>query len=225
MLLDTLRNDPANYIHLVSLLRTPHEIIVNTGDSLLLRFTEQDTYIAETTAEDITPFLQIIDDCHTNRLETTNEAIYDYLSGKRQTHYKCYQYGPFPLGTKDPHLQLLRQDDLEHVIATHGEDVYIRQLHARNRLFGYYLDGQFIGYAAYHIDNSVGALYVDPAYRRQGYGGKIISAAASLSNDACTYSQVLVDNTASVRMHESLQLPRSGKIIHWIYDDGFSYRE
>ncbi len=40
MLLDTLQNDTANYIHLVSLLRTPHEIIVNTEDSLLVYFSE-----------------------------------------------------------------------------------------------------------------------------------------------------------------------------------------
>lgn len=225
MLLDTLRNDPTNYIHLISLLRTPHEIIVNTDDSLLLHFQEQDTYIAETTAEDITSFLQVIDDCHTNRLETTNESIYDYFSKKREFHYKCYQYGPFPLDAANPHLQLLRQEDLDHVTDTHGEETYIRQLHARNRLFGYYIDGQLIGYAAYHIDNSVGALYVDPLYRRQGYGGKIISAAASLSNDAYTYSQVLVDNTASIRLHDSLPLTRSEKIIHWTYDDGFRYKE
>lgn len=225
MLLDTLRNDPTNYIHLISLLRTPYEVIVNTEDSLLLHFQEQDTYIAETTAEDITSFLQVIDNCHTNRLETTNESIYDYFSKKREFHYKCYQYGPFSLAAADPHLQLLRPADLDYVISTHGEEFYIRQLHARNRLFGYYLDGQLIGYAAYHIDNSVGALYVDPLYRRQGYGGKIISAAASLSNDACTYSQVLVDNTASIRLHDSLPLTRSEKIIHWIYDDGFCYTE
>ena len=225
MLLDTLRNDPDNYIHLISLLRTPHEIIVNTEDSLLLHFQEQDTYIAETTAEDIAPFLQVIDNRHINRLETTTEAIYDYMSKKREFHYKCYQYGPFPTDAGDPHLQLLRQEDLEYVTDTHGEAVYIRQLYARNRLFGYYVDEQLIGYAAYHIDNSVGALYVDPMYRRQGYGQKIISAAASLSNDAYTYSQVLVDNTASIRLHDSLPLTRSEKIIHWAYDEGFCYSE
>lgn len=225
MLLDTLKNDTADYQHLISLLRTPYQVIVNTEDSLLLHFTQQDTYVAESIAEDITPLLQVIDDCHTNRLETTNEAIYDYLRKKRLIYYKCYQYGPFPAGAADPHLRLLDKSDLDYVVDTYGESTYIHQLHARNRLFGYYVNGQLIGYAAYHIDNSFGALYVSPAYRRQGYARKIISAVTGLVNDAYLYSHVLIDNTASVRLHESLHMPVSGKLIHWIYDDGFSYQD
>lgn len=225
MLLDTLQNDTANYIHLVSLLRTPHEIIVNTEDSLLVYFSEQDTYIAESTAADIAPFLQIMDSCHINRLESTNEAIYDHFRRKRKTSYKCYQYGPVSAGTEDPHLQLLKQEDLDAAIATHGEETYLRQLWERRRLYGYYVEGHLVGYIAYHIDGSFGAVYVFPTYRRQGYAGKMISAVAFVCNDALMYSQVLVDNTASIRLHESMPLPCSGKVIHWTYDEGFCYKD
>ncbi len=223
MLIDTLTKDSANFINLSSLMRTEHTVLFCTDDCLLVHFNESKIYIAESTLNSLDNFVSVIKGYKPDRLETTNQNIFNLLKSNFRTTYKCFQYGPFVKTKADSHLVLLRKSDLPYVISTYENETYLYQLFKRNHILGYYENNVLIGYIAKHIDGTLGALYVDPRFRKKGFGKKIILAATAYFNDPLLYSHVLDNNNESILLHKSLGINCSKEKICWMYNKEFSF--
>lgn len=224
MLFDILKNDSTNYIHLASLLRTPFEVLESTKDSLLIHFFESDIYIAETTNKNLTSFIALINLFKPEMIETTNIELFNQIRINYLNSYTCYQYGPFIQKKANSNLKILKDNDLNYVISTYHNEKYIRQLYKRNRILGYYVNSNLVGYITKHIDGTLGALYVDPKYRQQGYGKIIIKASTAFFDDPLIYSQVIDDNVNSIKLHNSLHIHQSKNKICWMYNKEFSFK-
>lgn len=223
MLLDVILNDSKNYVHIHSLIRSEYSILYNAKDSFLIHFHEPNVYIAESVSEFLSEFALLIKSYNPDLLETTNQSLYKLLHNDFANSYECYQYGPFIEKILDKNLIPLKRADLEYVYATYHNEKYLKQLFDRNRILGYYKDNKLIGYIAKHIDGTLGALFVNPLYRNQGYGKKIVKAATAFFDDSLLYSQVIDDNTISIKMHNGLNINKSSKKICWMYNTGFLF--
>ena len=68
-------------------------------------------------------------------------------------------------------------------------------------------DGVPVGYLDLGLSeegNNVADLYVDQAYRRKGWGRKLLGKAVELAGDKPLTLQVDVDNAAAVALYESM---------------------
>ena len=223
MLLNSILNNSKDYIHISSLMRSEYKILYNTEDSFLIYFPESNIYIAESISDSLCELVATIKCYHPDLLETTNLSLFEILRNDYLNSYECYQYGPFNEKHYDEKLIPLKENDLPYVLSTYHNEKYLRQLFDRKRILGYYDNNELIGYIANHIDKTLGALYVSPQYRNQGYGKKIIKAATLIFDDPLIYSQVMDDNIASIRMHDALNIYKSNRKICWLHNTGFLF--
>lgn len=223
MLLDKLLADYYNYPHIVAALHSPHTILVNTVESLCIHTTLSNILIVE--GDNILPLCNQIGLPQRENVQTTNAAIFHHFHKHYQNSYPCIQMTYEKTSVTDSNLSLLHQEDLPYVMETYSQDKYIQQLFDRKRLYGYYSNNKLLGYLAHHIDDSLGALYVSPQYRRQGYGRKILSAGIASIDSSILYSQVLPDNLASLALHNSIKCRQSDIPVFWMYNTGFEYPE
>lgn len=223
MLLDQILQDDMDYIHIHSLVRSDYSILYRSEDSFLIYFPESNIHVAESASASINPFAALIKSYHPAILETTNEDLFRVLRNDFVNRYQCYQFGPFTHKVFDEKLISLHASDLPYVLSTYHDETYTQQLFDRKRILGYYEDNRLIGYIARHIDGTLGALYVDPAYRKQGYGKKIVAAATAIFDDPLLYSQVVDDNIPSIKLHTALNVYKSSRKIYWMHNTGFLF--
>ena len=115
------------------------------------------------------------------RLQTFNKKLQSLLVPHFKYNYACEQ-AIYSANSNycDSNLKPLEVKNLEYNAQTYEMAEYMTQLYERNRLFGYYENEKFIGYVAFHIDETVGALFVKPEFRRFGYGEKVMTATFNL---------------------------------------------
>lgn len=223
MLLDQILKDDKDYIHIHSLIRSDYNILYRSADCFLIHFPKSNIYVAESVSASVNPFAALVKSYNPAILETTNEDLFRLLRNDYTNSYQCYQFGPFLEKVFDDRLIPLLASDLPYVISTYHDENYIRQLFDRKRILGYYEDRYLVGYIAKHIDGTLGALYVDPLHRKQGYGTKIIKAATAIFDDPLMYSQVVDDNLPSIKLHTGLNIYKSSKKICWMHNTGFLF--
>lgn len=213
-----------DYAHVTSALQHEHEILINDPTSLLIHCTVSNVYIAEYQGDFLLDFYNKIKTYPVVRLQTTNRELYNLLIPDFLYHYDCIQ-AVFDKKVQfcPENFQLLKATDLKYAAESYGMEKYITQLYERNRLFGYYEKDKLIGYAAFHIDESVGALFVKPEFRKMGYGKKILEAAFNEYSNGIKYTQILKENTASVRLHEALGCSISSKKVCWVYNREYEW--
>ena len=105
-----------------------------------------------------------------------NERVSEILGyhGSMLCSQACYTRGePLPVRHKD-----IRQLTVEAVpyVAEHyhlGDETYVRERIVAGDVFGIYIDGKLCGFIGCHNDGSMGMLYVEDAYRRQGLAASL----------------------------------------------------
>lgn len=221
-----LQNNSANYAHVFSAMEQSHEILINQKHSFLIHCVQSNSFIAESDEENkkVDSFCRMFKKFDILRIQTTNENVFNIIKPNFLYNYDCFQaiFPPKSL-QKDENLQLLKEKDLDYVCKSYGLEKYITQLYERNRLFGYYENTDFIGYASFHIDESLGALFVKPEFRGKGYGKKIMKALAFCCKNPTKYSQILTTNTESINLHKRIGCEISTKKVFWAYNKEFEY--
>lgn len=225
MLLEKLKQNRTDYAHVVSALEHPKKFIISKfPDAVIIHSTISNVHVVEYEGQNLDKFCDFLKKLKIVRLQTTNETLYKKLIPHFKHHYVCTQavyekkenYCP-------PQFGLLKKEDLAYVQETYGMEEYISQLFERNRLFGWYEDNGLTGYVAFHIDETVGALFVKPEFRKKGYGEKIMKAAFEKYNSGISFAQILKENEGSERLHQKLGCSFSSKPVYWVYDEEYNY--
>lgn len=222
-----LQDNSANYAHIFSAMEQSHEILINQEHCFLIHCIQSNSFIAESDEKDnkkLDSFCKMFKKFNILRIQTTNERVFNIVKPNFLYNYDCAQ-AIFPLESlqKNENLQLLKEKDLNYVCKTYGLEKYITQLYKHNRLFGYYENANFIGYACFHIDETLGSLFVKPEYRGNGYGKEIMKALAFSYKNPTKYSQILTTNIESINLHKRIGCKISTKKIFWAYNKEFEY--
>lgn len=224
-----LEKDSCTYAHVISAMEHPHKVIITPfKDAIIIHCTVSDVHIVEYAGRDYDKLSTFLNKLPIVRLQTTNQEIYKRLIAKFKHHYTCQQV-VFPASKNqepaDSNLVLLKKSDLSYVQQSYEMPEYISQLFDRNRLFGWYEHSELIGYVAFHIDETVGALFVKPEFRKNGYGAKIMKAAFLKYDDGIRYSQILSENQSSIQLHKKLGCDFGSKEVCWVYNNEYIYND
>lgn len=225
MFLTKLKNNKTDYVHVISALEHPKKLIISKfSDAVIIHCTTSNVHIVEYEGSDLDNFCNFLKKLKIVRLQTTNENIYKKLLPFFKHHYFCCQAIYEKKGNYFPEeFKLLQKNDLPYVQETYGMSEYILQLFERNRLFGWYEENLLKGYVAFHIDETVGALFVKPEFRKKGLGSKIMKAAFEKYDSGTTYAQILSENEASVKLHKKINCTISSKPVYWLYNEEYNY--
>ena len=151
-----------------------------------------------------------------------NERVSEILGyhGSMLCSQACYTRGePLPVKHKD-----IRQLTVEEVpyVAEHyhlGDEIYVRERIAAGDVFGIYIEGKLCGFIGCHNDGSMGMLYVEDAYRRQGLAASLEGYLINKQREQgmIPYAHIVNGNEASVQLQERLGLNLSETVIWWLY--------
>ena len=100
-----------------------------------------------------------------------------------------------------------------------GSEEYVRERIGAGAVFGVYIEGMLCGFIGSHDDGSMGMLYVEDAYRRQGLAASLESYLINRQREQgfVPYAHIVDGNEASIRLQENLGLNLSEPVIWWLY--------
>ena len=206
MYLDIVSKDEINYAHIVSNLRSPHNIIVSTKDYFIFYVPETDYYYAEcddkSGKED--EVITKMKELGFNYLSTTNKKISKSLPSKYSEPFIQYIYKGEGIKDSDSKLVLLKDEDLNYVKETYGKPEYVEEIQQKKKIWALYENNNLIGYVMEHLDGTTGGLYTKPEFRRKGYGYILLLEGFSKVKKFVRHSQVALDNVASIKIHEKM---------------------
>jgi tRNA (guanine37-N1)-methyltransferase len=226
-LIKKLSSNKRHNLHMMeSLARGRSEILYNVGQNILLydrecRLCMISSDSEETAAKQLLP--EIPDD--TEMIVTSQEFLNGLLRDKMdmdvvaECRQACYtQKNPLPVRHKD--IRLLAQEHLAYV-AEHYERESRRYLAERisaKAVYGAFLNERLVGFMGWHEEGSLGLLYVEETYRRQGIGASLAAFCINrqLELGYVPYGHILADNAASLQMQEKLGLILSKECIWWL---------
>ena len=217
MYLDKISKDEINYAHIVSNLRSPHNIILSTKDYFIFYVPETDYYYVEcddkSGKED--EVINKMKELGFNYLSTTNEKISQSLPSKYSEPYIQYIYTSDTIKESESKLVLLKNDDLDYVKETYGKPEYVDEVQLKKKIWALYENNNLIGYVMEHLDGTTGGLYVKPEFRKKGYGYILLKEGFSKVTKFVRHSQVALDNIASIKLHEKLNCVKADITIYW----------
>ena len=217
MYLDTISKDEINYAHIVSNLRSPHNIILSTKDYFIFYVPETDYYYVEcddkSGKED--EVINKMKELGFNYLSTTNEKISQSLPSKYSEPYIQYVYTSDTIKESESKLVLLKNDDLDYVKETYGKPEYVDEVQQKKKIWALYENNNLVGYVMEHLDGTTGGLYVKPEFRKKGYGYILLKEGFSKVTKFVRHSQVALDNIASIKLHEKLNCVKADITIYW----------
>lgn len=155
--------------------------------------------------------------------EDSFSAADSHIWGKFEIHSECFQLlytqkVPLPVKFKD--IRKLTLEHLDYVSAHYSYDdrSYVEARIREGVMYGAFAEDKLVGFAGMHSEGSLGLLYVEEAYRRQGIAvsleAYIINRA--LEKDWIPYGHVIVGNETSFALQEKLGLYRSDRTIWWL---------
>ena len=217
MYLDKISKDEINYAHIVSNLRSPHNIILSTKDYFIFYVPETDYYYVEcddkSGKED--EVINKMKELGFNYLSTTNEKISQSLPSKYSEPYIQYVYTSDTIKESESKLVLLKNDDLDYVKETYGKPEYVDEVQQKKKIWALYENNNLVGYVMEHLDGTTGGLYVKPEFRKKGYGYILLKEGFSKVTKFVRHSQVALDNIASIKLHEKLNCVKADITIYW----------
>ena len=217
MYLDKISKDEINYAHIVSNLRSPHNIILSTKDYFIFYVPETDYYYVEcddkSGKED--EVINKMKELGFNYLSTTNEKISQSLPSKCSEPYIQYIYTSDTIKESESKLALLKNEDLDYVKETYGKPEYVDEVQQKKKIWALYENNNLIGYVMEHLDGTTGGLYVKPEFRKKGYGYILLKEGFSKVTKFVRHSQVALDNIASIKLHEKLNCVKADITIYW----------
>ncbi len=131
----------------------------------------------------------------------------------------CYtQRNPLSVRHKD--IRLLTAAQLPYLTEhyAHESREYLAERIGAGVMYGAFAEGRLVGFMGWHSEGSLGLLYVEEDYRRQGIGTSLEAYCINrqLELGYTPYGHILVNNEPSLRLQERLGLYISKESIWWL---------
>lgn len=224
-LIRKLSRDKRNSIHIIeALLRGIGELIYHKDGNLLVRAGDSGIYMLRAEKLSCLPKLGEILPEHAAWVVVTQEALRDALQQEGFTLWGgCSQYvytarETLPLRYKD--IRTLTVEELPYVTAhySHEDTAYIRRQIQSGLMYGAFSGQRLIGFAGFHSEGSLGMLFVEEDFRRQGIAASLEAYGVNrcLGKGWTAYGQVMEGNEASERLQEKLGFYKATEKVFWM---------
>lgn len=224
-LIKSLSKDKRNNIHVMeSLARGKGEILFWQGGNILVCDRDAATcmMLAEKAADVKGLMKKAPED--TRWFLVNQEFVKEGLSEQGLTVWGCcsqYLYTAresLPVKYKD--IRRLTMSDLDYVSDRYVNDTreYVAERMQAGAMYGAFSEDRLVGFIGTHNEGSMGMLYVDEAYRRQGIAEALEAYCVnrSLEKSWVPYCQVIEGNEISARLQEKLGLYRAANFVWWL---------
>lgn len=125
-----------------------------------------------------------------------------------------------PLSIRHKDIRRLNMDSFSYVCENYDMDnaSYVRNRLLAGVMYGAFVDDRLAGFIGMHSEGSLGMLYVDDAYRRQGLAASLVAYAANrmLERGWMPYGHVITGNEASMRLQEKLGFYQAKNTFWWM---------
>ena len=161
MYLDEIIKDEINNVNIITILKLPHEKILNTKDYFLIYFPEGDIYYAgcdEQSGKE-EELCNKIKEFNYKVLTTNSEKISKGLNSKFSRGYLQFVYRGEEIKESESKLITLKDEDFDYVQETYHKGEYMKRLQKNKRIWGYYENGVLIGYVMEKFNGSTGGLF------------------------------------------------------------------
>lgn len=225
-LIKRLLRDKRNNIHIIECLsRGLGEVLYDQGEAVAVY--QRDDRICMVSASTPEQGRELLKNCFKENVELLvtdqdfmktmlEESGFSVLFSCRQFLYT--ERTPLSVGHKD--IRRLNKDHFEYVCEHYDKDSahYIRDRLLSGVMYGAFVDGCLAGFIGMHSEGSLGMLYVDEAYRRQGLAASLVAYAANrmLEQGWTPYGHVVTGNEASMRLQEKLGFYRAKNTFWWM---------
>lgn len=223
-LIKLLSKDKRNNIPVMeSLSRGKGEVLYWEGNNLIVFDREASTcmVIAENseTVIKLSKLLPEVKWIITNQefVSDTLEAIGHSLWGN------CSQYlytAKETLPVRYKEIRRLTIEDAPYVVShyEHDTEEYIIERISVGEMYGAFANGRQMGFIGLHSEGSIGLLYVEEGYRRQGIAESLEAYCVNrcLEKGWIPYGHVVEGNVASQRLQEKLGLYKASRSVSWL---------
>lgn len=230
LLIRKLSKNKRLYIHMIESLRRGRGEILAYEESAIFLYDREERLgmIAASSQQEVEKLLGALPDKTMQELKlvvTTTEAANRILTMQfpfavlSECKQACYtQRNPLPVRHKD--IRLLTGEHLTYLTEhyDHESREYLAERLDAEALYGAFVEGKLVGFSGWHSEGSLGILYVDEAYRRQGIGASLESFCINrqLEMGYVPYGHIYVDNEVSLQMQKRLGLYLSQESIWWL---------
>lgn len=233
-LIDFLTRDKRNKIHMIeSLARGRGEILYSDirGRDLSLLLYDRDCRIGMAAAAD-SEVGRIIGERLPDEAELviiSEPFMKDILAEKHYSikgEYSQVLYtGREPLSVRHKDIRVLTMEHFSCVCSLYCgknlpgiDQAYLRKRIMKGALYGAFSEGHLAGFIGFHEEGSLGMLFVEEAFRRQGIGASLEAYAVNrmLENSRVPYGYVENGNGISQKLQEKLGFYKAEKKFWWL---------
>ena len=220
MYIDECLKDKITYGNLHQFLKFEYDTLYSTKNAFILKILKHNIYVVDCIDSEVEKVKIDLEKYNATFITTWNDKLYELMKSKFKHAHKCYQ--AIYTGEKiknNGNLIHLKKEDLEYVKKTYnkGEDAKeVEEGFKANNILGYYENDKLIGFVGRHLDHSIGMLYVKEEFRRKGYGSLILKLAFSFFEDQIPFTQIIVDNIASLNLHKKIGCNFGKKYVYWL---------
>ncbi len=135
----------------------------------------------------------------------------------------CYTKNePLPVKHKD--IRPLTMEHFEYVSSHYGVDngvdnrEYVKERILHKVMYGAFVEDKLVGFIGSHEEGSMGLLYVEETYRKEGIGASLEAFEINLQRSLgfTPYCHIIDGNEKSLRLQEKLGLYLSDKTLWWL---------
>lgn len=224
-LIKQLSKNKRNNIHMMeSLSRGRGEILYRRGGNLLIWDREAATcMVTAENGETVSLLLEKVPE-NTKWFIVTQDFLMEQLENQGYCLWgRCSQYlytARETLPVKYREIRRLTMEDAAYVSAhyEHESGEYIRERIQAGAMYGAFAEGRQAGFIGIHSEGSIGMLYVEENFRRQGIAESLEAYCVNrcLEKGWIPYGHVTEGNTASEHLQEKLGFYKAPENIYWI---------
>lgn len=223
-LIRRLGKEKRNHIHIMeSLARGRGEILWQRGDDLIVW--DWEAAVCMLLAESESSAGELLEKVPRDAewIVTAQDFLMDQIEREGYAAFgKCGQYlytSGVALPVRFSEIRRLSEEDIPYVLryyAVETED-YIRERIQSGMLFGAFAEGRQIGFIGLHQEGSMGMLYVEESFRRQGVAKALTAYCVNrqLEKGWIPYGHVAEGNLPLERLLEKLGFYRAARRIGW----------
>lgn len=214
-----------NHIHMIeSLSRGLGEVLYYDNDALVIYDRGGETVMLHAGNDSVTEAMYHSIPKEAKLLLVTGAGMARQLEERGYVFIcRCSQFlytAKDPLPVKYKEIRPLTLQDLDYVEEHYDyEDrAYLTERLQAGMMYGAYHENRPVGFIGVHAEGSLGMLYVDPAYRRQGLAASLEAYLINrcIERGWTAYGHVINGNEESKRLQDKLGLYQASNDVYWL---------